>query len=420
MSEARRRVTRLLAAAVVLAVAAPGARAQTPALAELERQALAQSPVLAAARADLAARRAAARAAGAFDDPLLEVDARSLLPTGDHEPAEAMVVLSQPLPGRGQRAAARALAAAEVALGEAEVGRAEQILLRDVRLAWAELYAITRELDAMTDAHEVLDLLVTTSANLFGAGQSGLVAPLVAQLEQSRHDIELEAADARLRTASARLAALIGAAGEQGFPRVTTLPDVVLPRIDPATAAPFALEAVVAERRVALAERRAEAIEAGLAPGFMVGGGLLLMDGRDPNLVARFGVEIPVFRARRERPRLEAAGLELEAERERRRAAELDARAALARWLADGRRLETVRRRYQEAVLPQATAALDAARTELLNGRAPLSDTLERFEEWYEDRIAAARAEAELYAAWAEIEALLASPLPAAPAGGSR
>ncbi len=420
MSEVRLRLTRPWIAAVALTAAAGVAPAQTPALAELERQALAHSPVLAAARAELGAARAAASAAGAFDDPMLEVDARNLVPAGDREPAEAMVVLAQPLPGRGQRAAARALAAAEVALGEAELGRAEQQLLRDVRRDWAELYAITRELDAMTDAHEVLDLLVTTSASRFATGQGGLVAPLLAQLEQSRHDIELEAADARLRATSARLAARVGAAGDQGFPRVTLLPEVVLPRIDPASAAPFALEAVVAERRVALAERRAEAIEAGLAPGFTVGGGLLLMDGRDPNLVARFGVELPFFRARRERPRLEAAELELAAARERRRAAELDARAELARWLADGRRLETVRRRYQEAVLPQVSAALDAARTELLNGRAPLSDTLEIFEEWYQDRIDAARAEAELYAAWAEIEALLASPLPAAPEGGSR
>ena len=426
MAVVRRRCTAVLIAfALPLAGAAGGqtlpAAAFAPrSVAEVESQALAGSPALAAARAELAARRAAARAAGALDDPRLEVETRNLLPAGDHEPAEGMLVYEQPLPGRGQRAAARAVAAAEVALAEAEVGRSEQLLLRDVRVGWAEVYALTRELDALSEAHELLDLLVASASTLYGAGQTGLGAPLMAQLELSRHDLDVEAADSKLAAAAARLAALAGAPAAGGVPRVTALPDVVLPRIDPATAAPFALEAVIAERRVALAERRAAALAAGLAPGFSVGGGLLLMDGRDPNLIARVGVELPIFRARRERPRVEAAGLEAAAERERRRAAELDARAELARWLAEGRRLETVRRRYREAVLPQGSAALDAARAELLSGRGPLSEVLERFEDWYHDRIDLARAEADLYAAWAEIEALLASPLPAAPEGGSR
>lgn len=389
-------------------------------LEEVESLALANSPSLAAARAELAARRAAAGAAGVLDDPRLELDARNFLPAGEHDPAEAMIVLEQPLPGHGQRRAERDLAAAEIGLAEVEAGGAEQRLLRDVRLAWAEIYALSRELEAMSEAHELLDLLVASASTLYGAGQAGLGAPLMAQLELSRHDLDVEAADAKLTAAAARLAALAGGGPSGAIPRVTALPEVVLPKVDPAAAAPFSLDAMIAHRRVLLAESRLAALEAGLSPGFTVGGGLLVMDGADPNLVARVGVELPFFRARREKPRIEAARLEVEALLARRHETELGARAELARWLAEGRRLETVRRRYREAVLPQGSAALDAARAELLAGRGPLSEVLERFEDWYHDRIDLARAEADRYVAWAEIEALLASPLPAPSEGGSR
>lgn len=414
----------LLGLTLAAAPAAPAGDDALRPLAELERRALAESPVLAAARAELAALRAEARAAGAYEDPMLEVDGRWLVPAGDRDPFEAMVVLAQPLPGRGQRGAARALAAARIALAEAELGREEQLLLRDLRRGWADLYALTRELVVLSETHELVDLLVATSSILYGSGQAGIGAPLAAQLELSRHDLDVEAAESRLRAAAAALAARVGTADAGAWPRVAALPDVVLPRLEPSTAAPVALDTVVAGLRVALVEREVEAVRAGLSPAWTVGGGILLMDGRDPNLVARVGVELPFFRRARELPRLEAAQARLEAERARRRGAELDARAALTRWLADGRRLETVRRRYLEGLLPQSAAAFEAARSELVAGRAPLSEALMRFEEWYHTRIDLARAEADLYVAWAEIEALTASPLPAsAPtnvAGGPR
>jgi outer membrane protein TolC len=425
MSAVRRRLAAVAAVVAALAGAAGGQMThqgpfEPKSLEEVERLALANAPALAVARAELAARRAAAEATGILDDPRLEVDARNFLPAGEHDPAEAMIVLEQPLPGRGQRRAARELAAAEIALAEAEAGGVEQRLLRDLRLEWAEIYALSRELEALSEAHELLDLLVASASTLYGAGQTGLGAPLMAQLELSRHDLDVEAADAKLTAAAARLATLAGGGASGAIPRVAALPDVVLPKIDPATAAPYTLEAVIAHRRVLVAESRVAALEAGLSPGFTVGGGLLLMDGADPNLVARVGIELPFFRARRERPRIEEARFEVEAYLARRHETELAARAELARWLAEGRRLETVRRRYREAVLPQGSAALDAARAELLAGRGPLSEVLERFEDWYHDRIDLARADADLYAAWAEVEALLASPLPAAPEGGSR
>lgn len=410
----------LVSLAVLAAILARAAAALEPASLEaFERRALADSPELAAARARLEAVRALAGAAGVFDDPELMVEARRIVPAGDRGPLEAMLVLEQPLPGRGQRAAARAVAAAEVALAEVELGRAEQRLLAGVRGDWAELYALDRELKALGEAHELLDLLVTSVSTLYGSGEQPLAAPLQAQLELSFHELEMEAAEARLIAASTRLAARLGAESLLGYQWIEALPFVSLQKIDPETAAPSAADVVVAERRVALAETRLEAARAARAVGWRVGGGLIAEEGMDPNLIARVGFELPIFRARRVEPAIAAAESELVAAREERRRAEVEARAELARWLAEGRRQEVAVRRYGEGVVPQASAALEAARIELVAGRAPFADAVTRFKEWFHARLDLARAEADRYVAWAEIEALLASPVPASPSGGN-
>jgi len=397
------------------------ARALEPAsLASLEARALAESPELAAARARVEATRSRAAAAGVFDDPRLMLEGRRLLPIDDGGRAEAMLVLEQPLPGYGQRGAARDVAAAEVALAEVELGRAEQRLLAGVRTDWAEIYRYDQELRALGEAHELLDLLVATVSTLYGAGQEGAAAAIQAQLELSFHELDLEAAQAELTATLARLSSRIGATEPLGYQRIDSLPAVSLPKIDPQTAAPSALDAAVAARRVALAEVRLAAARAERSLDWAVGGGVIVEEGRNPNLVARVGVELPFFRSKRIEPAIAAAESELAAAREDERRAVLEARAELARWLAEGRRQDISVRRLAEGVVPQSSAALEAARIEFLNDRAPFSETLMRFKDWYHARLDLARAQAARYAAWAEIEALLASPVPAPPAGGSR
>ncbi len=402
------------------APAAPARALELASLESLERRALAESPELAMARARLEAARSRAEAAGVFEDPQLMLEGRRLAPAGNRGGAEAMLVLEQPLPGRGQRAAARGIAGAEVALAEVELGRAEQLLLLGVRTDFAEIYRFDQELRALGDAHELLDLLVATVSTLFGAGQEAVSAAIQAQLELSFHELDVEAADAELTAVLARLSARIGAGEPLGYQRIEALPPVALPKIDPQTAAPSALEVVVAEHRVGVAAARLGAARAERSLDWAVGGGLIVEEGLDPNLVARVGVELPFFRAKRVEPAIAAAESELVAAREELRRAVLEARSELARWLAQGRRQDVAVRRLAEGVVPQASAALEAARIEFLNGRAPFSETLTRFKDWYHARLDLARANAARYSAWAEIESLLASPVPARPSGGSR
>ncbi|HNX19395.1 MAG TPA: TolC family protein, partial [Acidobacteriota bacterium] len=96
----------------------------------------------------------------------------------------------------------------------------------------------------------------------------------------------------------------------------------------------------------------------------------------DPVVTLKFGVELPARRSKKQAPLLRAAELDLEAARR-----DLDAeRAALreetARLAADKERAETQIERYREGILPQTSAAFEAARSAYLNGRGSFSTAI--------------------------------------------
>jgi len=68
--------------------------------------------------------------------------------------------------------------------------------------------------------------------------------------------------------------------------------------------------------------------------------------------------------------------------------------------------------RYREAIVPQTSAAVDAARASYLAGRGDFSTVIEDFELWLAARAEVARREADRFEIWAQLEALVA-PAPA-------
>jgi hypothetical protein len=63
--------------------------------------------------------------------------------------------------------------------------------------------------------------------------------------------------------------------------------------------------------------------------------------------------------------------------------------------------------RFREAIVPQSSTALDAARSSYLAARGDFSTVVEDFGLWLEARVQLARREADLYAAWAGMQRLL-------------
>jgi outer membrane protein TolC len=77
---------------------------------------------------------------------------------------------------------------------------------------------------------------------------------------------------------------------------------------------------------------------------------------------------------------------------------------------ADWRRAEKQIVRYRQAIIPQSSAAVDAARSSYLAGRGDFSTVVEDFRMWLEARSGLARREADRFVTWAELDALLGAP----------
>ena len=83
------------------------------------------------------------------------------------------------------------------------------------------------------------------------------------------------------------------------------------------------------------------------------------------------------------------------------------ARAEAARLASERERADRQVLRYREAIVPQTSAAVDAARASYLAGRGDFSTVIEDFELWLEARVELARRESDRFAAWAQLEALV-------------
>ncbi|MFN7942741.1 MAG: TolC family protein [Thermoanaerobaculia bacterium] len=422
-------MSRLATCLAVLALAAPaaaqmsmsrpageaGAGQPVPPLDELVALGVARSPRLAALAARVDAARSAARAAGALANPSLDV--QWMNPVGvagaDGVADEAWLMLRQPLPGPGKRSAARRAAEAEIAVAGAQLELARRDLAAEIRSAYADLWATDVETHALGEAHEVLDLLARSVRARWSAGQGSAATAIAAELARAEHDLDVEQALARRAEGAAELRRLVS----DPSPRtLATLTGIELPAVAfPAPpwsdlAAPESPALADRARAVDAAERRLDAARLGTRPDLSLGGGVDWMSGARPAPMLLLGIDLPWRKRAAIQPRIDQAAAELDAERwdlvaaERALAGELE--GLEARW----RGLESRRVRLAEAVVPEAAVAFEAAQTALATGDSSFAEALERFKDWMHARIELARTEAERYAVWARLQALLPVP----------
>lgn len=407
--------TTVLALLPALAFAGADPLPPAPPVEALVSQALERAPSIAAARERVAAAAAVIDTAAVLPDPMLEVSVDNMGLTswtvGKEEMSMVGVSYLQPLLYPGKRDARRASAAAEVAPREAEVAALRRRVALEVRLAYSALYTLDREAASLGAARELLDLLNATVTARYTVGEVDQGAVIKAQLEQTRLEERFDDLAAERAALVARLNVLRDLPGPEPLGVVAALPPVGPPSQpwDQAIAE-GSPEVAVLQQELAAAERRVEMARAELKPNLLAGAGLAYRGDYDPAVSLRFGIELPVHRDANQRARL--AGTErdvarLEAEL---RAAEAEARGAAARLAADWQRANAQLERYREAILPQTSAAIDAARASYLTGRGDFSTVLEDFRAWLDARVELARREAGRYAVWAELEALLPEP----------
>ena len=381
---------------------------------ELVALALQRAPSLAALAARVQEAQELVRPAGALPNPMLELMMQDIgfprWTVGEEDMSMIGPQITQGIPFPGKRDARRQAVQAEVTVkaGEFELLRRE--VARDIRVAYARLYSLDQEQQALSSGRELLELLAATVRERYSAGLAEQEAALKAQLAVSRLDERLDDLAAERKTLVAAVNRTLDQPGGAPLGRVPTLPDAVVP--------PTPWEAVVAENSPEVAVRRAEvqAAERRLRvarlerrPDFLAGAGVGFRGGKDPVVTLRLGMDLPLWSAQRQIPMIRAAEQDLEASRQALRVAEAVARAEAARLEAEWRRAGSQMMRYALAIVPQSSLAFDAARSSYLVGRGDFSTVIDDFNLWLEARTGLARREAERFTTWAELQTVIGS-----------
>lgn len=386
-----------------------------PPLEELVAKALANSPSVAARRARLAAARAAAPAADVLPDPMVEFEFRDggfpRITIGSDVMSMVGATIRQPLLTNGRKTTRRAAATAEIGVRRAETDGAACDLIMALRTEYGRLYAVDRERSILGDSEELARLLVETATARYVSGGTDQATVLRAQLEHTRLSERATDLDAERREVVITINRLMNQPPETPLGEVRELPE------PPALGGTLSGLADVAAARapnvsirqadVAAAASRVELAREELRPNFTVGGSLFWQGGLDRVVAVTLGVEWPWRKDRKQRPLVAAAEQELEAARLDMADASAGMRAEGARLVAEISRAEEQIVRYRSGLLPQSSAALDAARASYLGGRGDFASVLDEFRRWIEIRVELARREASRFQARAELDVLV-------------
>jgi outer membrane protein TolC len=392
-----------------------GAPEPAPPVETLVAQAIARAPSLAAAEARLAAAREMVAPAGALPDPMVALALQDIgfprWTVGTEQMSMIGPEVRQDLPFPGKRAARRGAAAADVAVRAAEMARLRREIAAQVRTLYARIYALDRERAFLSAAREMLDMLSATAASRYAAGEAGQEAVLKAQLEVSSLSSRVADLDAQREASVAALNRLLDQPGSTALGRVESIPAAEAPPQPwEELAVNAAPEVAVARANVAAAEKRVAVARLDLRPDFTTGAGVGLRGGFDPAVTLSFGIVLPLWRGTKQKPLLRASEDELAAANADLEDAEASVRASAARLAAEWRRSDLQIALYRQAIVPQSSAAVDAARAAYLVGRGDFLTVVDDFNRWLDARVGLARREADRFGTWAELEALIAPP----------
>jgi cobalt-zinc-cadmium efflux system outer membrane protein len=391
--------------------AAPPANEPAPTVESLVVQALERAPSIAALEARLAAAREMVGPAGALPDPMVDVALQDIgfpkWTVGTEQMSMIGPGIQQDLPYPGKRDARRDAAGAEAAVRAADLEELRRELASKVRVLYARIYALDRESQDLAAAREMLDMLSATVAGRYSVGETDEEPVLKVQLEGSRLAERTEDLVAERAGLVAALNRILDRPGAAPLGPVLELPN---PGVPPMPWEDLAVSASpdVAARQAAVtaAEKRVALARLDFKPDFTTGAALGLRGGFDPAVILRFGLVIPLWRKEKQEPLLHASEDELARAKAELADAEASARSEAARlaaaWLRAGRQIDL----YRQAIVPQSSAAVDAARAAYLVGRGDFLTVVDDFNRWLDARVRLARREADRFAVWAELQAL--------------
>ena len=400
-----------LAGALVILGCQPALPQAAPSVEALVAEALDRSPSVAALEARLAAAHEMVAPAGALPDPMVEAMLQDVgFPrdtVGREEMSMRGLEVRQGLPSPGKLRARRDVATAEVGVRERELDALRRTIAASVRLAFARIYALDRESASLGSARQLLDILTSTVPARYSAGEVEQEAVIKAQLELSRLHERLADIGADRAAMVSVIDRLLDRPGDSPLGEVVDLPEVVAPGGSwEELALAGSADIAVKKAAVAVAERRVALARTELKPDFKAAVTVGERGEFDPVVTLGLGVELPLWKRRKQLPMLRAAEAELEMARHELREAQAMARSEAARLEAQWQRAERVIHLYEQAIVPQTSSAIDAARAGYLAGRGDFSVVIEDFNLWLDARVELARRQADRYETWVELAAL--------------
>jgi outer membrane protein, heavy metal efflux system len=391
---------------------ADGAAAALTAAAELDSlvaAALRQAPGVAMRDADLAAMREEATAAGALPDPMIGFSA-----TGEDYPggglgrepmSVAALEVSQTIPWPGKRGLRDAAAQARLPEFAARRDGERRRLAADVRAAWADLYATDAATAALREELALVDLLEPGARSRYETGAGSQDDWLALRRARARLASAVDAANADRAEVVARLGVALADTAAAARVNALVLPALPLPADAGRGGEAFAdVAAARAATEAARREREAAAREG--RPDLVLGAEYGWREALAPMFTARVGLEVPLWRGRKQDAMARAAGFREAGARaledDARRQADAEARTLTARAAA----AQATATRLRQEILPLLDLTAEGARARYLTGAAPAGPLLETLRERAEARAELARAEADAFAALTRLRAL--------------
>jgi outer membrane protein TolC len=376
---------------------------------EYVKLAIANSPSLSALRARFASTREMVEPAGALPDPMVGIMYQSMGPPWQPMPPMSMVQgeISQVIPGFGKRQARRDAVAAEANMRHADVEATQLRVAAEVRSIFAQIYASDQEQQAFESADELIQLMVGAVAGQFASGRADQEALAKATFERSKIREQLIDLKTNREILVAQLNRVMARTENVSVPKLESLPDVSFDFEQFAERGTIqSSELRVQKAAITAANRRRESAETETRPNFVLGlaGGVTTTG--EPIINVRFGMELPIWRSKKQDPLIRAAKNDVEAAESEYRAMELKLRSERAELSARFKRDSAQIRLYRESIIPNAALALHAARDAYSTGRADFATVIEDFRIWLEAQVGLSRRQADQLMTWAELRAI--------------
>ncbi len=407
----------LLAAPFAAAEHAPapsGAPAIGATVQELLAYAETHNPDLAVARLEVQAAEARVQPAGAFDDPMLEIELREM-DRSLNRIGSVKYLFTQPLPFFGKRGLRTEVAQAGVKSAEGQERATAAEIRERIKLLFAQLFQVH---EAARLNHEILGILQDLERITDVRYSSGLAPQqdvIKSQVEQTAIRNELITLETDAVHIRGRLNSLLNrpAGAALAEPRA-------LRPAPPASAMDIAaLEDRVRagspllftqEAQVAASDASRQLVERNRYPDFFVGFGPIQADDRLEAWEAKIGVNIPLQQeSRRSREREAAANLDAARARRDAIASRLlnELHESLSGWEAARRKEGLIER----ALLPQATVNYQSALAGYEAGKVDFATLLDAERQMKAARLERLRARVEQEARLAQIERMIGGEL---------